>query len=233
MITRVLIAYIFFATFSFPAGAVVIDSYNGSYEVLEGATHLHSGADYTRQVRADSGDVFLGSGHARFAFGTTDQFDATISTQHNFGLDLTDGGLSDTVYLDFVDDLGTGYFILLQLQVTDTFGNSYSWFGPTGLAGPDSAFFELESAISSVVDVTSIEQVRLEVSASGFSNASVVPELDELYTAAAPSELPRGSVPEPSTFMLFGVGIAGLNLFRRRSGFHLLEVRLHTNSASA
>lgn len=235
-VIRVLGSLFFFVTSAMPAHAIMIDSYAGSYTVDSDSYDDRLFTDRTRTVITEEGSAIFSSGHARLVSSDSlgyESFSIDIATQVAGSVDGTDAGLSDAFFIDFVSPLPatSTLFLNFQLDVFDINGSS-----STGLRADESVpgpglMFSFANLIGSA-DLTVIEAVVLSVRGYDAVSTAFEIEIDSLRTDGSSTEHGGGSVPEPSTLILFGAGIAGLSLFRRRSSLYCPEDRLHTTYAS-
>jgi len=120
------------------------------------------------------------------------------------GVDLVEGLINNVFSLDILGiDQG---FITLNLTVIDTLTNSDT----STLAGAGVGTQSIAFSSFSGVDFTVVDSISLEVLGGEASDLT----LDLLSTTG---EQPGGSVPEPTTLALGGLGLAGIGYRRQRS----------------
>jgi hypothetical protein len=154
------------------------------------------------QLNSDSGTTasleFIWDGGADFTLDNPG-FTTTV--------DFTDGGLSDRIRMAILDaDLGFGMTLRLY---TDVPGAYHEWgFSPGAGASTVDLFFAAATSVGGAAGFDTIRAVQLLIVPATAGDLAI----DFIQSYGDPSNDP---VPEPTTFVLAGAGLAAAALLRR------------------
>lgn len=158
------------------------------------------------------------TGSGNLVYGANNQADAQLSIEYSKGplqgliaagiipgLDFTAGGASDAFYFDVLE-ADIGFTVLFEVWSQDfgAAGTGYSSFLDTGilsvdLSSPETRTVAFTELVGSA-DLTSVYKTVLTISANGSSDFTI-------------GEF--GTIPEPTTVAIFGLGLLGFAASRR------------------
>jgi hypothetical protein len=182
--------------------------------ITDGST-FYIGATVDITAAQSSGDYFL---HWTPSVGNTTIFPERLFVKASaggfvFGYDGSSGGTVN--YSSTVLSLGTSYRIVLAYTgVAGTLNDTFALYvNPTdsSVEGNNSAYLT-SGYVGSGAEATTVAAINLR-QGTGSSAPSVI--LDNLVVATLFSE--AAPVPEPSTLLLGGLGLAGLLVVRRKN----------------
>lgn len=212
----------FNATGTMPLTGWTSISGTGSHISITSSNGLEMGTsdrDYDRQFTAQSGDVFYGfdlsvpvglpSGSEYFTgFGDGTGFDSRVfitkETGDNFSLGLSIGGSSAATSTSAFS-LGSSYYRVV-VRYNATTDSTALWIGTYSELAPSISITGTDAS-------TSTNEIFLRQADEYDNLASPIWYVRNLTVATSFAEV--APIPEPSTYVLIGLGLAGLIALRR------------------